>query len=44
MSADPPTTKSSTDVMMEKTDQIVRGIGGKVGIPAWAVWAVWMGK
>ncbi|OXA61753.1 synaptotagmin 1 [Folsomia candida] len=41
--AEPPTTKSPTDVMMEKTDEIVRGIGGKVGVPAWGMYAIGIG-
>jgi hypothetical protein len=42
--AEPPTTKSPTDVMMEKTDQVVRGIGGKVGVPAWGMYAIGIGQ
>lgn len=28
---------------MEKTDEIVRGIGGKVGVPAWGMYAIGIG-
>jgi len=41
---EPPPEQSSAEVVIQRTDQIVKNFGGRMGIPSWGMYALVIGK